>query len=129
VRLNLARYFSRDRFVPDFSIHLIAWFYGALEAWVTFRLMGIRITGVEALVIDSLGTSLRTLGFMVPAAAGVQEAGYVLVSLLFGITPAQAIAFSLARRARDLAIGLPGLGLWQYLEAKAFRSLSVTTPP
>jgi len=129
VRLNLAGYFSRDSFVPDFTIHLIAWFYGALEAWVTFRLMGIKITGVEALVIDSLGTSLRALGFMVPAAAGVQEAGYVLVSLLFGIAPAQGIAFSLTRRARDLAIGLPGLVLWQFLEAKAFRSLSVTTPP
>jgi len=73
------------------------------------------------LVIDSLGTSFRSLGFMVPAAAGVQEAGYVVVALALGIAPAEGIAFSLARRARDLAIGLPGLALWQFLEARAFR--------
>jgi hypothetical protein len=97
------------------------WFFGTLEAWVTFRLMGIHVSMVEALAIDALGTSFRTLGFMVPAAAGVQEAGYVLVGLAFGLPPAQGIAFSLARRARDLVIGVPGLGVWQLLEAKAFR--------
>ncbi|HUO02846.1 MAG TPA: hypothetical protein VMU31_08710, partial [Rhizomicrobium sp.] len=75
------------------------------------------------------GTSFRTLGFMVPAAAGVQEAGYVLVGLAFGLPPAQGIAFSLARRARDFAIGVPGLVFWQFLEAKAFRKPLSATPP
>jgi putative membrane protein len=121
IRLDLGHYFARDRFLPACSIHLVMWFFGTLEAWVTFRLMGIHVSMVEALAIDALGTSFRTLGFMVPAAAGVQEAGYVLVGLAFGLPPAQGIAFSLARRARDLVIGVPGLGVWQLLEAKAFR--------
>ncbi|MGH6827362.1 MAG: lysylphosphatidylglycerol synthase domain-containing protein [Rhizomicrobium sp.] len=121
-KLDFGDYFQWDRLCPSFLIHLACWFFGALEAWVTLRLMGIPVTGGEALVIDSLATSLRALGFMVPAAIGVQEGGYVLVCLLFGIAPAEAVAFSLARRARDLAIGLPGLGLWQFLEAKAFRN-------
>ena len=69
-------------------------------------------------MIDSLGTALRTLGFLVPGALGIQEAGYVIICALFGITPAGAIAFSLARRARDLLIGLAGLGLWQALEVR-----------
>jgi hypothetical protein len=83
--------------------------------------MGVHVSLVQALVIDAIGTSFRSLGFMVPAAAGVQEAGYVLVGLAFGITPARGLAFSLARRARDLAIGVPGILFWQFLEAKAFR--------
>jgi uncharacterized membrane protein YbhN (UPF0104 family) len=58
------------------------------------------------------------LGFLVPGALGVQEAGYVIICGLFGIPPAGAVAFSLARRARDLLIGLAGLGLWQTLEVK-----------
>jgi glycosyltransferase 2 family protein len=123
VPLDLGRYFARDRFLPACAIHLVMWFFGTLEAWVTFRLMGVHVSVVEALVIDSLGTSFRTLGFFVPAAVGVQEAGYVLMGMLFGLPPAQGIAFSLARRARDLAIGVPGLGFWQFLEVKSFKAL------
>lgn len=119
--LDLNHYFAWDRFLPAAAIQLAMWFFGALEAWVTFHLMGVQVSVVEALVIDALGTTFRTLGFMVPAAAGVQEAGYALVGMAFGIAPARGIAFSLARRARDLAIGVPGLLFWQYLEAKAFR--------
>lgn len=119
--LDLNHYFAWDRFAPASAIHLAMWFFGTVEAWVTFRLMGVHVNLVEALVIDAIGTSFRSLGFMVPAAAGVQEAGYMLVGLAFGITPARGLAFSLARRARDLAIGVPGLALWQFLEAKAFR--------
>ena len=119
--LDLRHYFARNRFLPACAIHLAMWFFGTLEAWVTFRLMGVNVSVVQALVIDALGTTFRTLGFMVPAAAGVQEAGYVLVGLVFGISPARGLAFSLARRARDLAIGVPGLLFWQFLEAKAFR--------
>ncbi|HWF63710.1 MAG TPA: lysylphosphatidylglycerol synthase domain-containing protein [Rhizomicrobium sp.] len=119
--LDPHRYFAGDRFLPAAAIQLVMWFFGAVEAWVTFRLMGVHVSGVEALVIDALGTTFRTLGFMVPAAAGVQEAGYVLVGLAFGVTPARGLAFSLARRARDLAIGVPGLLCWQFLEARAFR--------
>src|SRR5262249_54070165 len=121
VRLDLGHYFAPGRFLPACAIHLVMWFFGTLEAWVTFHLMGVNVSVMEALAIDALGTSFRTLGFMVPAAAGVQEAGYVLVGLAFGLAPAQGIAFSLARRARDLAIGVPGLAFWQFLEARAFR--------
>lgn len=128
-KFDLGRYFVFDRFAPAFAIHLVMWVFGTVEAWVTFRLMGIHVSVTEALVIDAIGTSFRSLGFMVPAAAGVQEAGYVVVGLAFGIAPAEGIAFSLARRARDLAIGLPGLALWQFLEARAFRRLTVTTRP
>jgi hypothetical protein len=85
------------------------------------RLMGVAVTGTEALSIDSLATALRTFGFLVPAALGVQEAGYVLVCALFGIGPAEAVAFSLTRRARDLTLGLPGLMAWQFLETRAYR--------
>ncbi|HVV27302.1 MAG TPA: lysylphosphatidylglycerol synthase domain-containing protein [Rhizomicrobium sp.] len=117
----LAACFALSRAAPGFAIHLFCWLFGAAEAWLTFHLMGVPVTAGEALVIDSLGTTLRTFGFLVPGAAGVQEAAYVLVCALFGLGPAQAVAFSLARRARDLVIGIPGLAAWQALEARAWR--------
>ena len=115
------RFFAFRRTLPGFAIHLACWLIGAGEAWLTLRLMGMPVSPSEALAIDALGTTLRTFGFAVPGAAGVQEAGYALVCALFGIGPAEAVAFSVARRARDLTIGLPGIALWQYLEARGCR--------
>jgi len=112
------RLFTARHFLPSLTVHALCWVLGAGEAWVTLRLMGVHAGLGQALVIDSLGTAFRTLGFLVPGALGVQEAGYVIVCALFGIAPAGAVAFSLARRARDLLIGLAGLGLWQVLEIR-----------
>jgi glycosyltransferase 2 family protein len=110
---------ARPRLVAAFSIHLACWFIGAAEAWVIFALMGVPVSPGEALAIDSLAMGLRTFGFLVPAAAGVQEASYVLVCAFFGLPPATAVAVSLVRRARDLLIGVPILATWQYRETQA----------
>ena len=121
IESNITRVFDRRRALPSFAIHAGCWLFGAAEAWVTLRLMGIGVNGAQALVIDSLATAFRSIGFLVPAALGVQEAGYILVCALFGIAPAGAIAFSLSRRARDLLLGLAGLSIWQALEIQAYR--------
>ena len=99
-------------------LHAICWFLGGVEAWVTLHLMGVSVTLLEAQAIDSLVMSLRTFGFFVPAALGIQEAAYVLVAGLFGLGPQLAIAFSLVRRARDLLIGFVGLAVWQGMEVR-----------
>jgi uncharacterized membrane protein YbhN (UPF0104 family) len=106
---------------PSFLLHALCWALGGLEAWVTLRLMGIPVTALEAMAIDSLVTSLRTFGFFMPAALGVQEAAYVLVCALFGLSPGEAMAFSLVRRARDVLLGLVGLAVWQNLEVRRAR--------
>jgi glycosyltransferase 2 family protein len=106
----------RERLAPSGILHTICWVLGGMEAYVTLRLMGIPVTVVEALAIDSLVMSLRTFGFWVPAALGVQEAAYVLVCALFGLSADVAIALSLVRRARDILLGLVGVAIWQALE-------------
>ena len=108
--------FAYRRLLPSLGIHLLCWLFGAFEAWITLRLMGIGVSGAQTFVIDSLATAFRSLGFLMPASLGVQEAGYVLISALFGLSPATAVAFSLARRARDIIIGLMGLLIWQRME-------------
>jgi uncharacterized membrane protein YbhN (UPF0104 family) len=115
---DFARVFTPAHLLPSFALHLLCWLLGAGEAWITFQLMGLDVSLGQALVTDSLGTAFRALGFLVPGALGIQEAGYVIVCGLFGVGPAQALAFSLARRARDIVIGLGGLGLWQALEIR-----------
>lgn len=95
------------------AAHLAAWLLGTLEIWAALRFLGIEIGLAEALVVESLGQVLRSMGFLVPGALGVQEGGFVLTCALFGIPAEQAIALSLLRRLRDIVLGLPGLVAWR----------------
>lgn len=114
------RILSRKRSLfAAFALHFACWTLGAGELWIMLALMGVHPSLGEALAIDSLVSGLRTFGFLVPAAAGVQEASFVLVGALFGLSPATAVAVSLVRRARDLALGAPILAAWQYQETHA----------
>jgi len=108
----------RENLFAAFAIHVFCWFFGAVETWLLFFLMGVPVSPVPAIIIDSLVSTLRTFGFLVPAAAGIQEGAYVIVCALFGLPPATAVAVSFARRARDLAIAIPTFATWQYLEAR-----------
>jgi putative membrane protein len=102
---------QRGRLWSGFALHLGCWCLGAVEAWVTFRLLGVDLTLSQALAIDGTVVGLRTFGWLVPAAAGVQEASYLLAAAVFGVPPAEAIAASFARRARDLVLGAGTLGI------------------
>lgn len=99
------------RLVSAFALHLLCWFLGAAELWLIFHLLGRPVTATRALIIDGVVSGLRTFVFMVPAAAGVQEASYVLACAAVGIAPAAAVAASFARRARDLTMGAVTLGI------------------
>jgi glycosyltransferase 2 family protein len=68
------------------------------------------------LVIEGLLYAIRSAAFAVPNAVGVQEGAYILLGAGFGVTPELALALSLLKRARDLAIGLPALAAWQSAE-------------
>lgn len=97
---------QRARLWAAFALHLCCWFLGAGELWVTFRLLGVSLNLWQALAIDGTVAALRTFGWVIPGAAGVQEASYMLAAGVFGISPAEAIAASFARRARDLVLGV-----------------------
>jgi glycosyltransferase 2 family protein len=102
-----------------FLVHLCGWLLGGIEAWMTLRLMNIPIGVGEAIVIDSLVSTVRGAAFMVPNAAGIQEGAYVVLAALFGVTPAGALSLSLVRRGRDIAIGIPALSTWGLIEGRS----------
>jgi glycosyltransferase 2 family protein len=99
-----------------FFLHLVCWVASAVEVWIALRLAGRTLDFAAVLVIESLLYAIRTVAFAIPNAVGVQEGAYILLGSTFGLTPEMAIALSLLKRARDLAIGLPALGVWQALE-------------
>jgi uncharacterized membrane protein YbhN (UPF0104 family) len=76
--------------------------------------MGAPPTLLSAVVIESLGMAARSVGFAIPGALGVQEAGFILVAGVFGIPADTAIALSMVKRVRELTFGAAGLLAWQW---------------
>jgi putative membrane protein len=117
-----ATYHYRPGLKRGLSLHLLAWIGNGGEAWVALHFMGVPLSLAAVLAIESLLYAIRSLAFLVPNAAGVQEGAYVMLGGLFGLPPDTALALSLLKRARDLAIGIPALATWQALESgKAWR--------
>jgi putative membrane protein len=93
--------------------HILSWFLGVGEVWFALRLLGHPVDFGTALLFESLGQAIRTGAFAVPGALGIQEGGYILVGGALGIEPSISLALSIARRVRELLLGLPGLAFWQ----------------
>lgn len=111
-------YQSPRRLILAGTHHLISWGLGGLEVMVALHVLGIPVDWREAMIIESLGQAFRSLGFAVPGALGVQEGGFILVCGLLGISPQAAIELSLLKRIRELALGVPGLLAWQWIEGR-----------
>jgi putative membrane protein len=93
--------------------HIAAWFLGVFEVWFALDILGHPVDIGTAFLFESLGQAIRTGAFAVPGGLGIQEGGYVLVGSVLGIDPTVALALSLARRVRELLLGIPGLVVWQ----------------
>jgi putative membrane protein len=101
--------------------HLGAWVCRAGEVWLILRLMGQPIDWLDAVTIEGLTNAARTAAFLLPAGLGVQEGALILVCGWLGIPPPMALALALLKRARELAVGLLGLGAWLMVEHGALR--------
>lgn len=98
--------------------HFLAWLLGGLEVWLALHFMGIDIGIREALILESLGQAARSTGFVVPGAIGIQEGGFMLFGAIVGVVPEAALALSLAKRLRELVLGLLALAVWQFVEGR-----------
>ena len=111
-------YRRRLRLALSFALHLGCWIVSAGEMWLALRLAGKPLPFGAVLAIESLLSAIRTAAFVVPQGVGVQEGAYIVLGAAFGLTPEMALALSLLKRARDLAIGLPAIGAWQTIETR-----------
>jgi putative membrane protein len=92
----------------SFLLSLAGWAVGTGEVYLIARFLGTPVSWHVAFVLESLGQAIRGAGFAIPGALGVQEGGYLLLAPLAGLSP-DAAALSLAKRTRELLLGLPGL--------------------
>lgn len=102
-------YRERDRVASTFWISLAGWVVGIGEVWLALHFLGHPVGWLDALLLESVGQAIRGAAFAIPGSLGAQEGGYLLLAPLVGLPPDAALALSLAKRARELALGLPGM--------------------
>jgi putative membrane protein len=95
------------------AVHTTSWSLGGAEVWVILNAIGHPVGPGAAFAIEGLGMAARSMGFALPAGLAAQEAGFVLGAGLFGIAPADAIALSMLKRVRELAVAVTGVAVWQ----------------
>jgi putative membrane protein len=118
VRAMEAIHDSPMRLALSTAIHLVGWLASAVATLIAVRLIGGKINLVSVIAIDSILCAMRTAAIFVPAALGVQEAGYAMLMPLFGLPAEIGLAVSLLKRAREMATGLPALLIWQAMERR-----------
>ncbi len=104
------------------SLHGLGWLCGAAETWVALVVLGRALSPERAFALEGTTEVLRAFGFAVPGTLGIQEGSLVVVGGLLGLAPADAVALSLFRRARDVAVGLPALLAWRFWRKPLRRS-------
>lgn len=115
----LAVYRQPLRLIAGCLLHLLGWFASAGSTYLLIKLIGLPVSLVSIITLESLISATRSVTFVVPAGLGIQEASYALLAPFFGMDPQMGVAISLFRRARDIAIGVPILFLWNMHEGRA----------
>jgi putative membrane protein len=112
----------------SFALSLAGWFVGTGEVYLITQLLDHPVSWSDALLLESFGQAIRGAAFAIPGALGVQEGGYLLLAPLAGLPPDVALALSLAKRARELLLGLPGL-LYLHFSGRSGAAAARTAPP
>jgi putative membrane protein len=107
--------------------HLMGWVSRAGETWLVLQALGKPLGFVDAFILESLSTGVRMAMFMVPGGLGGLEGSFVLFGALFGLPADTALAISLSKRVRELALGLPGLFAWHWIEGRYLLRRSAPT--
>lgn len=113
-----AIYRQHRRVALSILLQFAGWMASGLWLWAMLRTMGLTPGLWTAIAIQALVEGLRSATVFVPAAIGVQEAGYAALAPVFGLTPEIGLALSLLRRARDVVVAVPVLLLWQVMESR-----------
>jgi putative membrane protein len=109
---------SRVALALSLALHLASFVGHAGELWLTLYLMGVSAGPAEALLLESLSLAARSAAFPIPSGWGAQEAALIALATLTGLPAETALALGLVKRAREFAIGLPGLAAWAIAERR-----------
>ncbi len=119
-------YRDHRRVAATFAWSLAGWVVGTGEVWLALDFLGHPVSLVDALFVESAGQAIRGAAFAIPGSLGAQEGGFLLLAPLVGLPLDVALALSLVKRARELALGLPGLLALHVAERARLRHAPLT---
>jgi putative membrane protein len=109
-------YARRSGVAGCYFFWILSWVFASGEIWLSLSALGFQSNFIAAMILESAALAIRGAAFLVPGAVGVQEGTYIVVGNLLGIPGEIALALSLVRRIRELALGIPALVWWQFME-------------
>ncbi len=112
--LNLLSYRLRIVFFALF-IRMLGWIGGAFEIYIFFSIIGIEVSLMDVLIIESFTAILRAIVFFVPAGLGIQEFAFVIAGGFVGLSSQAAFSAAIGRRLREVLVGIPALISWYIL--------------
>jgi len=121
-------YSERRRIVVSFCMSFTGWLVGTGEVWLALHFLGHPVGWLDALLLESIGQAIRGAAFAIPGSLGVQEGGYLLLAPLVGLPSEAALALSLAKRARELVLGVPGI-LYVHLSERNWQRRQASRVP
>jgi putative membrane protein len=116
----VATYRRGSAFLRAIILRLASWVAGTGEIWLVTHFLGRSLSLTDAFILESLASGVYAAAFLVPGALGALEGGFVVFGALFGLPADISLSISLAKRVRELFLGLPGLLVWQWTEAQSF---------
>lgn len=99
-------------FAVSVGAFAIGWALGVVEIYLILWLLDVEVNLQRALTIEVLSATIDGVLFFVPAKAGTQEGGKVLIFTMLGLDPAKGLALGILRRIRELSWAGVGLLLW-----------------
>jgi len=123
-----ALYRERRKVGATFALSFVGWLVGTGEVWLAMHFLGHPISWFDALLLESVGQAIRGAAFAIPGALGAQEGGYLLLVPLVGLAPDLALALSLAKRAREFLLGMPGLAYLHWSQRNWLRRRAPEAP-
>jgi putative membrane protein len=124
----VALYRRRRKVASTFAWGLVAWVVGTVEVWLALDFLGHPVGWVDALLLESIGQAIRGAAFAIPGSLGAQEGGFLLLAPLVGLPLDAALALSLVKRAREIALGLPGI-LYLHFSERSWQRRHVPAIP
>lgn len=121
-------YGRRRQVIVGTAWRMATWLLHTGETWLAMYFLGSPVSLTKALILESLGTAIRSAAFAIPGGLGVQEGGFLLLGSRLGVRPEISLALALVKRVRELLVGGPGLVAWTTLQSRSLARLLSRRP-
>ena len=109
-------YGRKNKLFACFFWRLTGWITKSGENWLFFYFAGAPITLQDAVILESISAAFRSVAFFIPGGLGVQDGSLLFIGSLLGLGPDNVMALALAKRFRELVVGIPVLFWWIKIE-------------